>query len=89
MQDSQYGLYYTLKPFDLIFGDGQTPISPNYRKIPLLLTLLLAPIMGALFVMLFPIVIFLVPLSVTVLYLKRKVCHGRPRKERPELPPQT
>ena len=62
MQPAPYGLYISTRPFDVRFvgADGETLDGlpgASYRRVPTLLALLLAPMLGGAFVIAFPILV--------------------------------
>lgn len=62
MQPATYGLYISTHPFDVRFvgADGETLDGlpgASYRRMPTLLALLLAPVIGGAFVMAFPVLV--------------------------------
>ena len=80
MQPAPYGLYISTRPFDVRFvgADGESLDGlpgAAYRRVPTLLAVLLAPLLGGAFVIAFPILVI-----VAAIVGLARVMFGRARK---------
>ncbi len=79
-QPAQYGLYLSFQPMDVRFvgAEGEAldgMAQAEYRRVPTLLALALAPVLGACFVMAFPLLVIAAVLMAATSAVVQKVRH--------------
>lgn len=68
------GFYFRLYPPDLQNVEGQTLSNPEqYRRVPTLLMLAIAPVFGGLFVLLFPLLVTLTVVATLTMFAVKKL----------------
>lgn len=87
-QPAPYGLYLSTKPLDVRFvgaeGEDLEGTAETYMRVPTVLSFVLAPVLGAVFVVAFPVVIFVaVSFAVLVKFNELAEPHWVPARFQP------